>query len=147
MPSSAVVLRERTVLSVIGRRVLLFGLTVFVACVLGCSLFRSQSLHCIAQDHLCGGASVALNVRVASGYFKTTKVLEVQVDAPGEKPRLYATDVTDRSDENYSLRVDPDNHRVWVVTKESGQVVLSVDTQSHQVWRDPGRQPDWATRD
>ena len=77
---------------------------------------------------------------------QTTRRLELRLTSE-HLPQSHETEVTPGVRCEYELRLSPDKWQAWVVSKETGRVVLSVDFKTHEAWTDPAQQPDWATKE
>ncbi len=108
----------------------------------GCAMFGSTRVNSTERP-LENGYRVVLVECVKSRYTGTSKRIELRF-ANVHVPQSYGTDVMPGVDREYELRVSPDKWQAWVISKDSGEAVLSVDFKTHQAWTDPAQQPDWA---
>ena len=123
------------------------GLTLCLSIpLIGCSgAFASRARALLDSKEIADGSVVELVREHESNSLNgsSSDTLRIRRVAD-EVVQSYAIDLEDPSGGDYSLHVDAEKRRAWVVDARSKRVVLSVDFADEKAWRYPVDHPEWA---
>jgi hypothetical protein len=112
----------------------------------GCSAFQNRTvMHPIAEEPLADGSQVVLWEVLEVGPFSRLSTFGLSRDTTQTRWVLEETPPGGESgDKRFALRTHPTDLKAWVIDKQTGSVVLSMDYENDVVRCDPQSQPEWA---
>ena len=124
-------------------RLALLVLTTVCSVLAGCSEAGSGRRCTLAQRQFDHDTQVFLFEIRRSLSGEQAHIIALDLSKNGELTRIASAPVV--GDEGtFSLNVDRQNQRAWVVNKRTNHAVLSADLGSGKSWDNPQAQPSWA---